>query len=38
MSILSPQKGKQEIAAQLNVDIMIYGGAKYSSGTLSSNR
>ena len=25
--ILAPQKGKQEVAAQMKVDVMIYGGA-----------
>ena len=27
MSLLAPQKGKQEVAANLKVDVMIYGGA-----------
>lgn len=27
-NVLAPQKGKQELAAQMNVDVMIYGGAR----------
>ncbi len=27
MSLLAPQKGKQEVAANLKVDVMIYGGS-----------
>lgn len=27
MSVLAPQKGKQELAAQMKVDVMIYGGS-----------
>jgi len=30
---LSPQIGKQALAAQMKVDVMIYGGASKSCGT-----
>ncbi|AHK11499.1 hypothetical protein S140_92 [Shewanella sp. phage 1/40] len=32
-SELAPQVGKQSLAAQMKVDVMIYGGARKSCGT-----